>query len=399
LSDLLYLDTARLGRISPSAQRAERALISLAAEEGNSAYFEQFVRHGIAKSPLAAKECYSGLSHWAGVGELKQSLRTLAGHRPDLPVLIAHRSAQLMKLAARALFHSCRNVLITDLGWPGYHDILACEAGRANRGVTTVEVRTEVLSGWLGEGELIDRVCEAFVRKRCDGLFLSAVSNWGVKLPVEPIVRRLEEINWFVVVDGAQEFCHIPGRLETEYCDLYLTGCHKWLGAHHPMGLGFYGRRRSCKVIDTIVADMTATADLDDPLLRFSGLLESCTSGVTETVNLLPLFTARAAVEDAQLDAAVSRRAENIRVAAAVAGTAGWRPLLPDEPLRSGILLLKAERPAARTVCPEALRTTLRDGGIAATAYEGGIVRLSMPLAPFTPGELDCLGQALRRAS
>ena len=205
MSDFLYLDTARLGRMSPAAQRAERSLVSLAAEEGNSAYFERTVRRGLRECPLASEERYSsGLGHWAGIGELKQSLRTLARQCPDLPVLVAHRSAQLMKLAARLLFHSCRNVLVTDLGWPAYHDVLAHEAERASRGVTTVEVRTEVLSGKLGEAELIDQVCVAFDRERCDGLFLSGVSNWGVRLPVERIVRRLEKMHrvWFVVVDG-----------------------------------------------------------------------------------------------------------------------------------------------------------------------------------------------------
>ena len=401
MSDLLYLDTARLGRMSPTAQRAEIAFVSLAAGEGNSAYFERFVRRGLRECPLAREERYAGLGHWAGVGEFKQSLRRLAGHDLELPVLLAHRSAQLMKLAARAMSRSCRNVLVTDLGWPGYHEILEREAQRANRSVTTVEVRAEILSGRLCEAELIDRLCAAFDHGRCDGLFLSAVSNWGVRLPVERIVRRLEATHrvWFVVVDGAQEFCHAPGRLEAGYCDLYLSGCHKWLGAHHPMGLAFYGRRWSRGVIDTIAEEMTAAGDLDDPLLRFSALLDSGAVGVMETLNLMPLFTARAAIEDAGADAAVSQRIENARVATSVAEAAGWHPLLPDEPLRSGILLLEGERPATRAAAPDTLRTVLRDSGVAATAYTGGLLRLSMPPTGFTFDERDCLSRALTRTA
>jgi hypothetical protein len=400
LSDLLYLDTARLGRMSPAAQRAERALVSLAAEEGNSAYFERFVRRGLAACPLAVEECYSGLAHWAGIGELKQSLRTLTGHRPDLPVLIAHRSAQLMKLAARTLYYLCRNVLVTDLGWPGYHDILTREAGRVNRSMTAVELRTEVLSGRLGEAELINRVCDAFSRGRCDGLFLSAVSNWGVRLPVERIVRRLEASHrvWFVVVDGAQEFCHTPGRLETGYCDLYLAGCHKWLGAHHPTGLGFYGRPRSRREIDAVVANMTEAGELDDPLLRFSAQLETGAHGAMETVNLMPLFTARAAVADAGA-AGASLRAENAVAVAALAPEAGWMPLLPDPALRSGILLLEAERTAVRSLPPDTLRTHLRDADVAATVYDGGVVRLSMPTVALADAELERLSMALHRTA
>jgi hypothetical protein len=402
LPDLLYLDTARLGRMSPAAQRAQHDYVSLAGEEGSSAYFERFVRHGLAACPSAMQVRYPGLAHWQGVAELKRALRIQVGHRPDLPVLVAHRSAQLMKLTARVLFYPCRNVLVTDLGWPGYHAILEQEACRAGRSVTTVAVRDEVLSGRLGETELIDRVCEAYVRKQCDGLFLTAVSNWGVRFPVEPVVRRLEtsHLIWAVAVDGAQDFCHTPGRLEAEYCDLYLTGCHKWLSAHHPMGLAFYGRRRSSGLIDTILSRMRTSGDLDDPLLRFSGQLETGgLDGVTETVNLLPLFSARAAVEDTRIADGFCCRSENLRTAAAVAQVAGWRPLLPDGPLRSGILLLKAERPAACATSPDSLRATLRDAGVSATTYEGGLIRLSMPLAPFTSDELGCLGQALQLAS
>ncbi|AMV24210.1 Aminotransferase class-V [Gemmata sp. SH-PL17] len=396
MSDLLYLDTARFGRTSPAAQRAERALVSLGAEEGNSAYFERFLRGGLGACPLAIQGRYSGLEHWAGVGELKHSFQTLIGQRADLPVLVAHRTSQLMKLAARAIFGSCLNVLITDLGWPGYHEVLAREAVRTNRSVTTVDVRSDALSGQIGEAELVDRLCAAFARGRCDGLFLSAVSNWGVRIPIERIVRRLEAAHrvWFVVVDGTQEFCHVPGRLETEYCDLYLTGCHKWLGAHYPMGLGFYGRSRSRSAVDTAGTRMAATGDLDDPLLRFVAQLETGEFGAIETLNLTPLFTTRAAISDAQPQSMMFR-AENMRVVTELAPPTGWKPLLPDQPLRSGILLLEPERAAVRSVSPDTLRTALRDAGVAATTYGGGLVRLSMPATEFTSAEREHLSRAL----
>jgi hypothetical protein len=399
--DLLYLDTARLGRMTPAARRAEHALVALAGTEGTSAYFDRLLRHGLKGSPFAAQRRYEGLGHWAGVGELKQSLRTLAGHRPDLPVLVAHRSAQLMKLAARALFYSCRNVLTVDLGWPGYQSALQSEAVRVNRCVTAVEMRAEVLSGRYDEAELIERVCLAFAREGCDGLFLPAVSNWGVRLPVDVIVRRLKAIHrvWFVAVDGAQEFCHLPGRLEAEYCDLYLTGCSKWLGAHHPMGVAFYGRRRSRGAIDRVLADMTAVGDLDDPLLRFTTHLEAGTPGGAETLNLTSLFTARAAVADAGPSGGAISRLANAASVAQLAPEVGWSPVQPAVPLRSGILLLQAGRVAVRSLPPDVLRSTLRDAGVAATAYDGGQLRLSMPATALTTGELDGLRHALRRAS
>ena len=144
-------------------------------------------------------------------------------------------------------------------------------------------------------------VCREYDGRRCDGLFLTAVSNLGVRFPVSRIVRRLEtscEVR-FVVVDGAQDFCHASADLRDEYCDFYLAGCHKWLRAYYLLGLGFYGRRRSQGFIETTLAQLTATGEIDDPLLRFVASLETGSSpGYSETVNLGPLFACLGAVAD-----------------------------------------------------------------------------------------------------
>jgi hypothetical protein len=132
---LLYLDTARLGRMSLGAYRASADYLALVGCEGGSAYFGRFLRGGLASCPDPMADRYPGLRSWNGIAALKQSLRRLAGSRPDLPVLVAARSAQLMKLAARLLFQRCRRILAVDLGWPGYHAILAAEGHRLAREV------------------------------------------------------------------------------------------------------------------------------------------------------------------------------------------------------------------------------------------------------------------------
>ena len=398
---LLYLDTARLGLMSPSAQRAQRDYMRLTGEEGGSPYFMRFLREGLAACPAGMERRYPGLAAWAGVGELKSSLRRLAGHRTDLPVLLANRSAQLMRLAARLLFHPCRRVLVTDLGWPAYHDILREEASRAGRAVVSVPLRDDALRGALDADEAVARVAAVFARERCDGLCLTAVSNLGVQLPAERITRALEQRHRvrFVVVDGAQDFCHLPGRLAAEYCDLYLTGCHKWLSAHLPLGVAFYGRRGSRGVIDTLTSLLVRSGDLDDPLLRFTAQLEfDRLDGVTETVNLLPLFTARGAATDAAAGP-WQGRVGNLTACEQVARSAGWRPLLPEPSLRSGILLLEPDRTRPPSSSADATRDRLREAGVVATTYDGGRVRLSMPSAPLTPPSLALLHGALRVAA
>src|SRR5579885_938746 len=240
----------------PGARRAHLDYARLAAGEGASLFFDRFVRCGAAGWPGEALRRYPGLAGWRGVPGLKESLRRLAGCDADLPVLVAGRSAVLMKFAAHLLSYRCQNVLVTDLGWPAYHDTLEAACRHGIRQVTVVPLREALLASEWTEEEAVERVRQAFLRERCDGLFLSAVSNLGVRLPVERIVRaaRATSAVRFVVVDGAQAFCHVPVHLDEGCCDLYLAGCHKWLGACHPLGIAVLGRRESRAFIEAAAA-------------------------------------------------------------------------------------------------------------------------------------------------
>jgi selenocysteine lyase/cysteine desulfurase len=387
-----------------SAQHAQLDFARLAGDEGGSLCFDQFLRDGVGACPSGARSHYPGLASWRGVGALKESLRGLAGSRPDLPVLLVNRPADLMRFAARLLCHPCRNVLVTDLGWPGYHEILLTECRRAGRGVTTIPVGDALLRGQMVQDEVVEFIRAEFLRQGCDGLFLTAVSNLGVRLPVGRLVKAIEADRAvrFIVIDGAQEFCQVSSDLRYEYCDLYLTGCHKWLRAYHPMGLGFYGRRQSRSFIETVLAEMMAAGHFDDPLLEFSGQLEAgAPARPVETVNLAALFSCQGAVTGTLAAAALptdsfASRLNSLAVAAELAAASGWRPLLPDPALRSGILLLEAEREATRGKPADEIRSAFADQGVALTAYDGGRIRLSMPEVPWQPGEADHLWAALR---
>lgn len=398
MSDLLYLDTARLGRMSPGAAAAHRDFVTMAGDEGGGLYFDRFLSNGLRDCPASFSSRYRGLSGWRGVASLKTGLRALSGAAPESPLLLAARSTTLMRFAARFLYHPCRNVLTTDLDWPAYKTILSAAAAAAGRTLTEVPLREGVLSGRLTEEELIDLVCERFARAGCDGLFLTSVNNLGVRFPVERVVRRLEARHTVrvVVIDGAQEFCHLPSSLGSDTCDLYLAGSHKWLGGYHPLGIGYYGRRRSRGRVETVVAHDIRTGEIDDPLLRFTSRLERGTKEpLSETVNLVPLFSAQGAVADARCTVgALPARLRNLESAATLAAGVGWTPLLSARELRSGILLVRAERAAARAADPETLRASLRDHGVAATTYPGGLVRLSMPANEWRPGDLDQLRRA-----
>jgi hypothetical protein len=171
------------------------------------------------------------------------------------------------------------------------------------------------------------------------------------------------------------------------------------------MGLGFYGRRCSRAIIETLLDKMIANGDLDDPFLRFMARLESTTPNAgNETVNLGPLFSCQGAVADAlggtmPLNTLFQQRQKNLISATSVAESSGWRFAGPAAPFRTGMLLLRAKRQATRNRCSEALRKEFAGNGIALTTYDGGFVRLSMPAIAWQPDELEQLRFAMNSAS
>jgi hypothetical protein len=402
VSNLLYLDTARLGRMSTQAKLAHQAFADFVAVEGGSFSFVQFLHHGYDRLPPTVTKHASGLSSWKGIDGLRQSLRTMAGGTVQEPVLLANRSAQLMKLAARILFHPCGNVLTTDLDWPGYREILTAECRRANRKLTIITVRSLLIEKKLSAAELVDRLYSEFQRHDCDGLYLTAVSNDGVRLPIPELVARLESggRSLFTVVDGAQDFCHAGSNFRE--CDLYLAGAHKWLQAYHPLGIAFYGRVRSKKRIERLLAKMIHAVDLDDPLLRLTteSLANQC-SPLQETFSPTTLITTQAAIEDSDVNPSAHRasfrqRITNGQTASELAMQTDWQTISPVAELRTGILMLRSDNPGLARQHPDTLREAFRDRGISLSTYPDGLLRLSMPAKPFTSDELSQLSDGLR---
>lgn len=405
----LYLDTARLGLTSPGAQEAQQDFVRLAGEEGSSLYFDNLLRSGFDAWPTRLRNRYRGLRHWQGVGELKQALRRLTGMAAGRQVLLANRSAQLMRLATRLLLKCCRWVLVTDLMWPSYSTVLRRETGHLSGAkVGQVPIRAAILHDRASSDEIVDRIAAHYRRLDCDGLFLTAVSNEGIRLPVNDICRSISETSppRFVVVDGAQAFCHTPHDLGIECCDFYLAGCHKWLRAgQFPMGLAFCPRRRSQAFIQTTWQQMLHSAELDDPLLTFTSHLErDALEPFSETVSLASLFSCRAAVSDwvqanpSDPPGFECRRANASLLAEASGGT-GWQPLVPANAFRSGILLLQAESKHIRRAPAETTRVQFQEHGIALTSYENGIVRLSMPKQRWCRSRIDFIRACLRQSA
>jgi len=267
-------------------------------------------------------------------------------------------------------------------------------------------MREAILRAKIDQGEAIDRLLDHYRRHNCDGLFLSAVTYQGVQLPIRQFVQSFQprEKPRFVVVDGAQALNHVPLGLAEEYCDLLLAGCHKWLRAYHPLGLAFCCRRSSEKFVTATLAEMQARGEIDDPLLTFTNQLETeSTEAYSETVNLVPMFTAAAAVRrmlhssKAKCEELAIQQANADRVADQTINT-DWRPLRPALPMQSGILLLEPKNQETHQSTDELLRQRFLSAGIVITTYDHGLLRASLPDSALATADLNRLTPIFRKA-
>ena len=405
MATTLYLDTARLGRMSTRAQAASSTFSNLAGELGCSVQFEDLLYGGFQEWEPSLQQRFSGLSDWKGLSGLKQSLRALTCTRREFPVFLASRTAELMRLAARLLFRKCKNVLVSDLEWPAYKAILENEGARTGGEVKRVPLRNFILNHRASPDEVASLVSAWYSRHGCDGLFLSSVTYEGIRLPVQQISRSLASAPRppFVVVDGAQGFCHAPAELQQGHCDFFLASCHKWLRAYHPMGLGVCGRESSQGFVKSVCNEMMEAGEMDDPLLQFTSWMEEGTrKHFTETVCLVPLFSCAAAAEEALVRTTngknpfsdlvgIARKLELVPL-----GT-GWTPLVPHDELRSGILLFRTEASGSKWSRPEEVRERFQKCQVALTTYENGLIRLSAPPDGWQEENGELLRLALER--
>ena len=288
--------------------------------------------------------------------------------------------------------------------WPAYMAALEAECRRVQRTLTTVPIRQAVFRDRIPKEALVSRLAAHYRQHDCDGLFLT-VTYQGVRMPIQETVEAIGPAGRprFTVVDG--QLNHVPLRVTAESCDLLLTGCHKWLRAYHPLGLAFCCRARSERYIITMCRDMFLRGELDDPLLSFTTQLENeKLERFSETVNLAPMFTAAAAVRtmmrsDRTKCDELATQIDNVEQVAEHSNATGWRPIRPDNPMHTGILLLEAADRQTRVAPIDRLRERFLAGGVALTAYDGGIVRASLPDRPMSPSDHAVLLLALSRCA
>lgn len=394
----LYLDTARLGPMSPTALRLHTEFVRLAAEEPCSLYCEDFLKYGIDAVPEFC-ERIPQLNLWHGTAELQSRISEALGRgRPEQPhVLLTSRTSALMLLSANLLTKQCRRILVPDFIWPPYLRVLRKTAALAGSEVIVVPIRDGLFSGEFSRSQLLELLVSRFNRQKCDGIFLPLVDHCGARLPTEALLDHLKRTKRLrcSVVDASQAFGHVDTRATVLRADFLFGGGHKWLGSYLPLGIGLAANADTAAELREQMVD----GRCDDPLLR---MLEASTTSLVrdprETVNMTPLLTCRGVLEDTRWQDGTGQAA-NRKFTEALLRQHGWKPLLPQAVFQSGIVLARAESKSVRRMNPMAVRRKFRDAGLSVTTYAGGFVRCSMTFQRFTPEEVDILDRGLAAMS
>ncbi|MBL8820742.1 MAG: aminotransferase class V-fold PLP-dependent enzyme, partial [Planctomyces sp.] len=368
--------------------------VRLTAEEPSTLYFEEFLKHGYNAWPSYYQSHFPALKIWGGVRALKQSLWQLAGAPDDWNVLLASRSLSLIQLAARSMFQTCRHVLTTDLSWPTYQDAVSKQALPAGAQITTVPLRDAIFRERWTAAEVASFLARSFAENGCDGLFLPTVDHLGVRIPVRAIVEQIRNTSHlqFALVDAAQAFCQVPIDDSLAVADFVVTGCHKWMRAGQPMGVGFFGQNGTQQFVRETLQESCGNGSDLDPLLIFTEQLDGGQlNGHSETVNLAPLFSASAAaVEQFWRRNQFSANADDSILFDSPAGftmldlpseLSHCIPIRPHETMRSRITLFANQEAVRNSNSAEEARREWLNHGCVVTAYDNGWVRVSPPQA------------------
>ena len=141
----LFMDTARVGPACPHASQVLCEFARLAAEDP-SLYSLAFLKHGAEAWPDSVRVGYPELACWQGVANLRRMFADSYSVADPEQVFLASRTAQLVRLSARAMFHQCRHVLTTDMSWPAWQAIVNTEAIRQGRRITQIPLAKIVMN-------------------------------------------------------------------------------------------------------------------------------------------------------------------------------------------------------------------------------------------------------------
>ncbi|MDX1927985.1 MAG: aminotransferase class V-fold PLP-dependent enzyme [Pirellulaceae bacterium] len=397
-----YMDTARLGRACPNSLQVQCEFAQLAAEDP-SLYSLDFLRDGAEVWHDSVRRRFPMLSRWRGVAHLQSMFADAFGMDVHGSIFLASQSAKLVRIAARLMFRQCRNVLTSDMNWPAWQAIVNEEA--ANNGATITHIKLAdrvILDGW-DDIEMSCLLAEHYVKKNCDCFFLPVVSSHGIGLPIEDLVariRRYAELR-FVLLDAAQAFCHVPVDGPMQSADVLITGCHKWLGAHLPMGVAAVKSYYVAAQLRQVFNYGDHVTYCHDPLLQLTEqIIRGQVNRYSETVDIAPMLSACGALASGHarpqhVCEQLHKRLSNRHGLVECFRESRWETLPLDDSIQTAILLAQSRGKQFSPTNPDELLAQFRNHGIGLSAYSNGTVRMALPSEKLQPDQLACLHSAL----
>lgn len=383
------------------ARMAEQDFCWLVSRLGSPLYLERFLTHGVGALPDHLRRRTRGLVCWQGVSQLGQSLGRYVHQPSGLPAYFFGQSSGMIRFAAELLFSHTARVLVTDLCWPPYLNLLRQVAKEREKEVCVVRIKEKVASDLATSDDVIEELVRAYRVSGCSGLFLSDISYLGATLPVERLATELSPD--FVVIDGAQAFHQRHVDLSQSYCDLYLAGTQKWFGAYHPLRIAFVGREHNLSAIRTWEQTRPAI-DLCDGMFRFHEEVKTSNyPPFGTTVNVSPLICAAGALKQAERQHHQAHhhwqvlRANSDSFADWVADNQ-WRPVWMHRSLRSGIVQVESVTDLPQQA-RDRIRGALAERRVVATVYDNGTLRFSMPRSYLSFQHLSEVSRALLQLS
>jgi hypothetical protein len=386
--ETIHLDTARLGRLRPASLDALHAFGRLLAIHGRMPRYASVLREGFSALPRWVQDEFPTLSFWQGLEALQGMISQMTTGTASGLVIFSAQSTALMVFAAHVLARRARRILCTDLEFPLLQQAIRRTQESYGGSLEVLPIRHLIEEEGSDADQLTQLLIAAYLQRECQGLVLSQVTQEGIHMPCEAIMRRLRALDAgaFFMVDGAQGLELEPCRAITEQADLYFSVTHKWLeGA--TLGLVVAARPASQGLVKATLKELVERYVITDPYLR----LIACVSGMTvepmyETISLEQLFVSAVACQIAAARSPEEGRQRYDRLKAftddleAVISTAGCRYRRRHRSLRSGIAVL--DWPAAIAAGgPEA---ALEAAGVVVTGLSGTSVRVSAPTTELT---------------
>ncbi|WP_436717760.1 aminotransferase class V-fold PLP-dependent enzyme [Roseiconus lacunae] len=375
--------------MSPSASRRHGELARFAIDAAASPLMDSLLNEGGAAWPDPIRREFPSLSDFPGIAGFRQRVLKTLGCADWQQLILGTTSNSLIRIASQLLFGPCRRVLTTDLVWPVYRKVLERRSSKRSSELCIIPLRQFIFQNHPTASQLIDFVANQFCERNCDGLFLTAVSHDGIRLPVAEMIAAIKgrsEVK-VSVIDGAQEFAQVDHRNSLKAADFYMTSGHKWAGSYVPISIGVFGADRTASRIGQVLAHQIESGLIDDPLMQLCwDSTDSQPISAPSTANVAALFACDAAITDFarnstsacsgplaedEMDGLYNPLKKN-----------GWRTMLSSQVLRSRTTVLHHE--ALERHSPATVRRCFASEGIALTAFDHGRVRLSIPRGNWT---------------